>query len=248
VLHDELKEILRELAACTGAVSVAIVYERTIDVEGPLPPQADFEPEEPSRNADDLELIVPVGGGALLRAHFACPEAERSADGRDAALERAARALRACARRWDAATLPPLALPDAPASSRERILCRISDYLRAFSNSPSMVNAALVRRCEVVASAEPLSELQRERIPFTVKRVNAEAARRRATSHAEVAGEDFFAVSFYFDAYLIAFFEGPYALDFVRHRARLVTRELSHLLALLDEPPVDPAQAAPAPE
>jgi hypothetical protein len=111
-----------------------------------------------------------------------------------------------------------------------------------------MVNAAVVRHSELLSSAEPLDELQRERIPFTVKRVNAEAARRRTHSHAEVAGDDFFAVSFYFDAHLIAFFDGVYALDFVRHRAKLVTRELSHLLALLDEPPVDPAQAMPIPE
>jgi len=118
----------------------------------------------------------------------------------------------------------------------------------ALTASQSMINAALLHRNEVVASAEPLTDLQSERIPFTVRRVGAEAARRRGWSHADASGEDFFAQSFYVDACLIAFFDQPYSRDFVRYRVRLVTKELAHLLALLDSPPDDPVSAAPIPE
>jgi len=59
---------------------------------------------------------------------------------------------------------------------------------------------------------------------------------------------DFYAVSFWFDACLIVFFSGPYSSDFMRHRARRVTRELANLLPELDDPTLDPVQAAPIPD
>lgn len=240
MLRDELRDLLREFAAATGAASVAVVR--------PEDEQAGAEEEDDELAGAAHVASVPVGGGAVLCAWFATPE-HPGDDDRAAALERTARALRACARRWDVSSLPSVAYPQALATDRLRVLERIEGYLRAFANSQHMVNAVVTRSADPVASAEPLGELERERLPFIVKRVGAEAGRRKGeSSHAEVSGDDFFATSFYFGAYLIAFFDGPYALDFVRHRARLVTRELSHLLALLDEPPDPPAHEAPIPE
>jgi len=234
MLTDELKQLLRELVEQTGAVAVSIVHD------------------DDSRDGDGA-IAVPIGGGAQLMARFSPAPADDDEDAarigdRDAAMERAARSLRACARRWDVPTLPPLTFPDADSRCKERVRARIESYLQALSNTHGMVNATITHRGCPVASASPLTELQRERLPFTLKRVGAEAARSSGSSHADIAGDDFFAQSFWFDACLIAFFDRPYSVDFVRHRSRMVTREVSNLLPLLDDPDHDPAQVAPIPE
>lgn len=240
MLKDELRQLLRELAGATGAVSVAIAHPDT--------PNEDGSDDEPSGGALH-SMAVPVGGGAVLRAGFLCAEEPPDPNGRAAALERTARALRACARRWDVATLPPVAFPDTARSPRSLILARIESYLRALVASLGMDNSVVTLRGRIVASARPLGELHRAQIPFTVRRVAVEADRRRgASSHAELAGEDFYALSFWYGGCLVGFFSRPYASDFVRHRTRLVTRELAHLLSLLDEPSHDPVQTSPLPE
>jgi hypothetical protein len=149
-------------------------------------------------------------------------------------------------------TLPPLAFPETARSPRGLILSRVQSYLYALVGSLGMDNAVVTLRGRVLASARPLGELHRAQIPFTVRRVAAEIERRRGTSspssHAELAGEDFYALGFWYGGCLVGFFSRAYSTDFVRHRARLVTRELSHLLSLLDEPLHDPAQTAPRPD
>lgn len=240
MLKDELRQLLRELAGATGAVSVAIAH--------PDSPTEDGE-EDDARGGALHSMSVPVGGGAVLRAGFLCAEEPPDPNGRAAALERTARALRACARRWDVATLPPVAFPDTARSPRSLILARIESYLRALVASLGMDNTVVTLRGRIVASARPLGELHQAQIPFTVRRVAVEADRRRgASSHAELAGEDFYALSFWYGGCLVGFFSRPYASDFVRHRTRLVTRELAHLLSLLDEPSHDPVQTSPLPD
>jgi len=240
VLKDELRQLLRELAGATGAVSVAIAHPDS---------PTDGSEEDDARGGALHSMSVPVGGGAVLRAGFLCAEEPPDPNGRAAALERTARALRACARRWDVATLPPVAFPDTARSPRSLILARIESYLRALVASLGMDNTVVTLRGRIVASARPLGELHRAQIPFTVRRVAVEADRRRgASSHAELAGEDFYALSFWYGGCLVGFFSRPYASDFVRHRTRLVTRELAHLLSLLDEPSHDPVQTSPLPD
>jgi len=262
VLKDELRQLLRELAQATGAVSVAIAHPELSELPGlaggPWRPgrhdaELDISPE--LRSSATHSMSVPVGGGAVLRAGFLCAEEPPDPNGRAAALERAARALRACARRWDVGTLPPLAFPETSRSPRGLILSRVRSYLTALVGSLGMDNAVVTLRARVLASARPLGEMHRAQIPFTVRRVASEGDRRRGTgsagspsSHGELAGEDFYALGFWYGGCLVGFFSRPYSADFVRHRARLVTRELSHLLSLLDEPTHDPAQTAPRPD
>jgi hypothetical protein len=245
VLEDEVRELLRELARTTGAVSVAVVHETP----------------QPGPRA----RMAPLGGGVFLRLELGAPPValvgEPSAEPprlkldprREAelaeAMERSARALRACARRWEAERVPACSVQRTSviAPAHERIKARIHAFLRALASTQNAVNAVVTLRRQVVTSSHPMTESQSASIAFTIRRVDVEAS-RKSSSHAELMGDDFYAVSFWYQACLIVFFSGPYAVDFVRHRARLVTRELAQLLALLDEPPPAAATLAPIPE
>jgi hypothetical protein len=199
-------------------------------------------------------LAAPLGGHKLLRLTFADEDdtlepaaEERRTEERRASLERSARALRAAARRWDV-VLPELLYSPATGTSHERVVARIEGFLEALTNTQNASNATVVYHGKVIGSASELDELETSRLAFIIKRAEAEANRSSDSSHGTVYGEDFFATTFYFGACLIAFFSAPYSHDFVRHRARLVTRELSALLPHLDEPPPAPALVSPLPE
>jgi hypothetical protein len=229
LFEEELREVLRDVRSQLGAERVAIV--RTA----------------PASDETGVHS-APLGGGAFLWAEFA-GASDHSGEGRRAAMERAARLLRTCARRWDVAQIPALDLPNGGPPTVDRARDRIRRFLQALCNTEHATNALVHYRGEVIASAHDLEELQHARVPFTVKRVGAEASRLRGqTSHAEISGDDFYAVGFWFDACLIVFFSGTYSLDFIRHRARLVTRELTALMPLLDDdPPPGSVQEAPIP-
>jgi hypothetical protein len=227
-MDDELRDLLRELVESTGAEAAAIV-------------QAASEP------AASGELkAVPLGMGGLLEVRYAGPA---GADGRPAAIERTSRALRACLRRWGEERFPPLFVQRSHGFDRSRVRDRIQSYLRAFANTPGVSNAAITLHDEVAVAAEPLDELQRETIPFLLKQLAAEARTHKGeTSHVEVVREDLCAFAFWVDAALIAFTRGDFSSDFLRHRARLVTREIGQLLPYLDDDPEAPAMIAPLPE
>jgi hypothetical protein len=229
LFEEELREVLRDVRSQLGAERVAIV-------------RAAPDGDEAGVHA------APLGGGAFLRAEFAWTT-DHSGEGRQAAMERAARLLRTCARRWDVSQIPALDLPQGGPPTVARARDRMRRYLQALCNTEHAANALVHYRGEIIASAHDLEELQQARVQFTVKRVQAEASRLRGqTSHAEISGDDFYAVGFWFDACLLVFFTGSYSLDFIRHRARLVTRELAALMPLLDDdPPPGSIQEAPIP-
>jgi hypothetical protein len=253
VIEVEVRELLRELVEATGAVSAAVIHERPRQVGAhyrlvPLgnhaflrldlvvqPPPAELMPDSPTPGA-----IAPADKK---------PGEDRSRDMEVAeAMDRCARALRACARRWDLDHVPACTSGSGTAMpGHARVHAKITSYLQALANTEHAVNAVVTLRRQLVASSYPVTEQQYECIPFTVRRVDVEASRHKS-SHGELIGDDYFALSFWFEACLIVFFAGPYAVDFVRHRARLVTRELAHLLALLDEPPPASTNVAPIPE
>ena len=71
-----------------------------------------------------------------------------------------------------------------------------------------------------------------------------EAAPRPAR---ELADPDVFVLGFWYQAAIAVFFADTYPVDFVRHRCRLVARELVELLPDLDPEPDRPAATAPRP-
>jgi hypothetical protein len=237
-MDRELLEILKDLVYGVAADTAVII---AAPASGPETSAAD--PDE--LPADGEVRAVPLGRGAVLRVHFL---GQGSDDTRAAAIERAARAIRACSRRWGS-DLPHLSYQRQRALERHRIRERIEVYLQAFANAQGVSNALVTADGDVVAAARPVSADQQQRLPFLAKQVEAEIRNRRGeTSHVEVIREDVCAFSFWINACLIAFCDGTFSPDFMRHRARLVMREISHLLPHLDEPPDAPAKLAPVPE
>jgi hypothetical protein len=217
LLGDEVRELLRELLVELGARTVAITTS----------------PEErtgvPARTQ-------PLGGGEFLRVELGATSRTETID---AVIERAVRALRAAGRRWNEPLPAMLVGGDAGAVTADKLHERIGAYLTALAAIGQVDNTLLVVRNEVIAAGHVPEEIETARWPFIVKRVAA--AREPGSSHGELADPDFYAVEFWYGATLIVYLRPPYALDFIRFRSRQVTRELSHLLPLLEPDPPSPA-------
>jgi hypothetical protein len=221
--ESEVDDILRELLRAPGTLTARLAAAGSAD--------ADAEAEERRLPLGaNAELVVAVADGAPSEA-----------------IERAARELAACIRRYGLAAVPEVRLVGRVPRSRALLVRRVEELLGAFAAMHGARVALLLRGPELVATSGPLEPEQRERLVFLRKRVDAEAGRRRGrSSHAEVTGDDVYVRSFWFDAYLVAFFAGPgWSLDFVRHRARAVARELAAVLPHLDDDPGDPANVRP---
>jgi hypothetical protein len=232
VLDDEVKAILRELLAATGGATATIA------------PANGEQTGEPAAPSPAQTRVAPLGGGNELRLDLG-PAIESSAGSTElaAAVEHAVRALRAAARRWDAA-LPVVTIGTPPTSGHERAQQRIVAFLGALASVQHARNACVVVDHRMVAWANPPEPLDEARWPLLERRAHA-AASPGATSHGELTDQDAYAVTFWYGAALIVYFAGPYGVDFIRHRARLVTRELALLLPLLDPGPGAPAQRLP---
>jgi hypothetical protein len=228
--ESEVEDILRELLREPGALGAA--------VGAPAP-----SPEVPGSH----ERRLPLGNGAELVVAIADPEPPALAT----SLEQVVRDLRARMRLLGVTDVPSVLVYGAAPRPREALQRRVDDLLGALSRMHGAEASALSHRGDVLATAGAFDEARRDRLPFLRHRVDAEAARHRGqSSHAEVVGDDVYARSFWFEAYLVVFFGGPgWPEDFVRHRARLVARELAAILPhLLDEPPPSSAQVKPVPE
>lgn len=225
MLDDEVRSILRDLLAATGGAAVAIA------------PANGEHPDERLR-------VLPLGNGTELRLDLGDRDAP---DELAASIEHAVRALRAAARRWEA-SLPALAVGNGAqgATSSERATARIAGFLEALAAVQHARNACVVVDHRMIAWAATPDALDEARWPLIERRASA-AAHPGETSHGEIVDPDVYAVTFWYGAALIVYFAGPYGVDFVRHRARLVTRELSLLLPLLDPDPTAPAQRMPVP-
>jgi hypothetical protein len=231
VLEDEVRQILRDLIEELGAVSAQITQDP--DARGGVPART-----------------RPLGDGDFLRVELGTrsragetPNRRSTGDREavDAALERAARQLRAAARRWEASLAPMIVGNGTPEADKVRE--RIDEYLAALAAIGQVDNALLVVKGQVVASGRPRGELEDARWPFIVRRLAA--ARVPGSSHGEIADPDFYAVEFWYGAALVVYARPPYAVDFVRFRCRQVTRELAHLLPLLEPEPPSPAAIRP---
>jgi len=149
------------------------------------------------------------------------------------------RQLRAIRRRWEVARLPELTVAPGALPASDRVSDRIAGYLRALAAIDRASNAFVTRGAQLIAAARKPDELEATRWPFLARRALATHAPH--SSHGEVIDPDAYAMSFWYDAALVILLVDPYAVDFVRHRARQVARELSNLLPLLEPDPEAPA-------
>ncbi|HSR99730.1 MAG TPA: hypothetical protein VLM79_21905 [Kofleriaceae bacterium] len=215
---DEVRTALRELVAEIGAVSACIVEH------------------------DDLRTGVPartlaLGGGEYLRVELPTRHS-RDVDV-EAAFERTTRQLRAIRRRWEIARLPEVSVSPSAVPTNERIAERIRGYLRALVSIDRVTNAFVTRGATLIAAAQKPGDVEATRWPFLARRVLATHAPH--SSHGEIIDPDAYAMSFWYDAALVVLLVEPYAVDFVRHRARQVARELASLLPMLEPDPDSPA-------
>ena len=217
-IADEVRAALRELVDEIGAISARIVEH------------------------DDLRTGVPartlaLGGGEYLRVELATRHS-REIDV-EAAFDRTVRQLRAIRRRWEVARLPEVSVAPGAQPASGRVAERIESYLRALAAIDRASNAFVTRGTQLIAAARPADELEATRWPFLARRALASHAPH--SSHGEVVDPDAYAMSFWYDAALVILLSEPYAVDFVRHRARQVARELANLLPLLEPDPDAPA-------
>jgi hypothetical protein len=217
-LADEVRTALRELVEEIGAVSARIVEH------------------------DDVRTGVPartlaLGGGEYLRVEL--PTRHSRETDVEAAFDRATRQLRAIRRRWEVARLPEVSVASGALPTSDRIADRIQGYLRALANIDRVSNAFVTRGTHLIAAARKPGDVEATRWPFLARRVLATHAPH--SSHGEVIDPDAYAMSFWYDAALVILLVEPYAVDFVRHRARQVARELASLLPLLEPDPGSPA-------
>lgn len=228
MLDDEVRSILRELLAATGGAAATI---------------APANGEQPGPDPDSMR-VAPLGGGSELRLDLGRDDDPASVE-LAAAVEHAVRALRAASRRWEE-SLPSLTIGATPDTTHERAMARIVAFLGALASVQHARNACVVLEHRMIAWAQPPEALDEARWPLLERRAEA-AAPHGESSHGELADPDVYAITFWYGAALIVYFAGPYGVDFIRHRARLVARELAVLLPMLDPGPTSPAQRLPVP-
>jgi hypothetical protein len=217
-LADEVRAALRELVDEIGAVSARIVEH------------------------DDTRTGVPartlaLGGGEYLRVEL--PTRKSREVDVEAAFDRITRQLRAIRRRWEISRLPEVSVAPGAQPTADRIADRIAGYLRGLAAVDRASNAFVTRGTQLIAAARTPDELEATRWPFLARRALANHAPH--SSHGEVVDPDAYAMSFWYDAALVILLVEPFAVDFVRHRARQVARELANLLPLLEPDPEAPA-------
>ena len=221
MIDDEVRDTLRELVQEIGAVSARIV------------------------ESDDLRTGVPartlaLGGGEYLRVELPTrTDRQHHEHDVEAAFERATRQLRAIRRRWEVSRLPEVSVAPGLAPTGDLVRQRIHGYLSALASIDRATNAFCTRGPQLISSANPPGELDSSRWPFLARRVMQTHA--PGSSHGEIVDPDAYAMTFWYDASLVILLDEPYAIDFVRHRARQVARELANLLPMLEPDPAAPA-------
>lgn len=220
MIEEEVRDCLRELMQETGATSARIVADSTEELRSGVPART-----------------LALGGGEFLRVEL--PTRQDKEVDIEAAFDRATRQLRGIRRRWEVARLPELGVtPNLPPTG-DLVKRRIESYLVGLAGIDRATNAFVTKGTTLIASAKPPGELEETRWPFLARR--ALATHAPGSSHGEIVDPDAYAMSFWYDAALVVLLDEPYAIDFVRHRAKHVARELANLLPMLEPDPGAPA-------
>ncbi len=235
MIDDEVREALKELVDETGAISARIVVD-----------------DGESRIGVPAKTIA-LGGGEYLRVELptrvergAAREESGKEQDIEAAFDKITRQLRAIRRRWEVSRLPEVAVtPGATPATNHRVIEQIEKYMLALASIDRATNAFVTKGTLLIASARAPDEMESTRWQFMSRRALSTHAPN--SSHGEIIDPDAYAMSFWYDASLVVLLTEPYAIDFVRHRCKHVSRELCNLLPLLDPDPEAPAAIGPRP-
>jgi hypothetical protein len=228
VIDDEVRDALKTLVEEIGAVSARIVTD------------ADTRTGVPAKT-------LALGGGEYLRVELPTRVERDTGLEHDieAAFEKVTRQLRAIRRRWEVARLPEITVAPGTPASGPKVLERIQSYMQALASIDRASNAFVTKGTQLITSARAPDDAEASRWPFLARR--ALSTHAPGSSHGEVIDPDAYAMSFWYDASIVVLLAEPYAIDFVRHRCRQVSRELCNLLPLLDPDPDAPAAIGPRP-
>ncbi len=230
MFQDEVRKQLERLLDEIGAEFVEICSQTE---------------DEMVRNDQRPRSTYPIDTQRYLSVGFAPTQQPENFE---ITIENGIKRLIACSHRWDE-SLPRLFVPQKDSDRRPRILERIRIYLDALCCSQFCTNAMVLVRGQLITSARPLSSATKQLVPTMLERLSDQIEQNRGnSSHAELITPNCYCRSFWFDAVILLLFSGTYAVDFVRHRTKLVTRELVALLPDLDDPPLDPASAQTLPD
>ena len=230
MLRRALEELLRQQLGLMGAAKLTIARDQSV-----------LKLEQ---------LAAKLGSNVSLLASFAGPEPVDQRPSRRELLERAAQALRQCRRDHHGDVWPELQVPNAnnlEKNSRRLVLARIQQFLTSLVESGPMHQYVLLLRGRLIASAKALEEFEEAQLDLLNRQLDRVSQSAVGTAHGELVRPGLYARSFWYGAALIGFTRDEYSEDFVRHRSKMVAKELGHLLAMLDDGPDKPAKEAPPP-
>ncbi|MBL4633996.1 MAG: hypothetical protein JKY56_08990 [Kofleriaceae bacterium] len=225
--NAELEELLRELLSDSSAERVYIRIAK--------------ETRSPH------ELFASLGRGAIVVAEFAASENFLSFQSRQEHLERYSRRIRACALRLEIEQFPELEFPNQNPDPKRLIVARIQQFLVGLVDTSELYQMVLLRSGQLIASAHPVDDLDSERLDLLHRQLSAAAQQSAGSAHGELVQPRLYGLRFWHGASLLGFSRANYSLDFVRYRSKMVSRELAHLLSMLDNGPDSPGAIAPIP-
>ncbi|MCP4445497.1 MAG: hypothetical protein GY811_09165 [Myxococcales bacterium] len=232
-MDEKLEELLRSYLAQTGASALRITRN--------------------PGNLNEHQLHAKLAAGVYLVASFVAEERCDSIPSRRELLERAARAFRAHVRESAAATntrWPEVVYPDAETAAhnpQRLILARIQQFLRGLVDSSPFHQQVVILRGRLIASALPLEHVEEVQLDLLSRQLENAGKAAIGTAHGELVRPGLYARGFWYGAALIGFCNSDYSVDFVRHSSKMVTHELTTLLAMLDGDPDKPVKQAPPP-
>ena len=226
--ETEVDDILRELLRAPGTLAA-----RLGAVGGP--------------SEEEGEQRLPLGAGAELVVSVA----DGAAPALEQTLNQAARELRACIRRYGLETVPEVRLVGRVPRSRAALLKRTEALLAAFAAMHGAVGAASLRGPELLAvGGDDRHRAQASACRFcasasTRRRPSSAARPRTARSWATTSspGPSGSTLTWWCSSTS----RRAWSVDFVRHRARAVARELAVVMPHLDDDPPAPANVRPLP-
>lgn len=151
-------------------------------------------------------------------------------------------------RQWESITaqnVSDLIFHENGLSRQDKIKLRLREFLLALVSATHAHQGFVVYKGETLSRTPLESKQYIERLPLLIRRLDKMAMESSKSSHSTWITDDVYACTFYYGAACCLFYKEPYALDFTKHRAKQVVKEMSLLLAELEDPHLPPVNSNP---